>query len=176
MFAPPTLRDLPMTAPHLLLDYAYDHEEALRDKVFLTQPIGGGQVKDYTWAQTMDQARRMAAHLKAQNFEPGARIAILSKNCAHFFMAELAIWMAGGTTVAIFPTELADTVSYVLEHSGASLLFVGKLDTWELQKSGVPAGLPCIAFPARTPNYVRSLGRRRRAHRTLNGPRSACRH
>jgi long-subunit acyl-CoA synthetase (AMP-forming) len=140
-----------MTASHLLLDYAYDHEEALRDKVFLTQPVGGGQVKDYTWAQTMDQARRMAAHLKAQNFEPGARIAILSKNCAHFFMAELAIWMAGGTTVAIFPTELADTVSYVLEHSGASLLFVGKLDTWELQKSGVPTGLPCIAFPLAPP-------------------------
>ena len=42
MFAPPTQRDPPMTAPHLLLDYAYDHEEALRDKVFLTQPIGGG--------------------------------------------------------------------------------------------------------------------------------------
>ncbi len=136
-----------MNAPRLLLDYAYDHEVALRDKVFLTQPIGGGQVKDYTWAQTMDQARRMAAHLKAQNFEPGARIAILSKNCAHFFIAELAIWIAGGTTVAIFPTELADTVSYVLEHSGASLLFVGKLDTWEQQKSGVPVSVPCIAFP-----------------------------
>jgi long-chain acyl-CoA synthetase len=136
-----------MNVSRLLLDYAYEHESALRDKVFLTQPIGGGQVKDYTWSQTMDQARRMAAHLKAQHFEPGARIAILSKNCAHFFMAELAIWMAGGTTVAIFPTELADTVSYVLEHSGASLLFVGKLDTWELQKRGVPASMPCIAFP-----------------------------
>jgi long-chain acyl-CoA synthetase len=55
--------------------------------------------------------------------------------------------MAGGTTVAIFPTETASTVAYVLEHSGASLLFVGKLDTWEQQKSGVPTGLPCIAFP-----------------------------
>ena len=77
-----------MTAPYLLLDYAYAHEVALRDKVFLTQPVGGGQVVDYTWSQTMDQARRMAAHLKALDFEPGARIAILSKNCAHFFMAE----------------------------------------------------------------------------------------
>jgi long-subunit acyl-CoA synthetase (AMP-forming) len=136
-----------MTPPKLLLDYAYDHEAALRDKVFLTQPLGGGKVADYTWSQTMDQARRMAAYLQAQNFEPGARIGILSKNCAHFFMAELAIWMAGGTTVAIFPTELAETVRYVLEHSGASLLFVGKLDTWEQQKSGVPEGLPCIALP-----------------------------
>lgn len=136
-----------MAKQKLILDYVYDHEAKLADRVFLTQPTGGGNVVDYTWKQTLDQARRMAAHLKAQNFEPGARIAILSKNCAHFFMAELAIWMAGGTTVAIFPTETAETVSFVLEHSGASLLFVGKLDTWDQQKSAVPAGLPCIAFP-----------------------------
>jgi long-subunit acyl-CoA synthetase (AMP-forming) len=89
----------------------------------------------------------MAAHIKAQGIEPGARVAILSKNCAHFFMAELAIWMAGGTTVAIFPTETAETISYVLEHSGASMLFIGKLDTWPAQKPGVPATLPCISFP-----------------------------
>ena len=136
-----------MAKQKLILDYVFDHEAKLADRVFLTQPTGGGRVQDYTWRQTMDQARRMAAHLKAQNFEPGARIAILSKNCAHFFMAELAIWMAGCTTVAIFPTETAETVSFVLEHSGASLLFVGKLDTWDQQKSAVPASLPCIAFP-----------------------------
>jgi hypothetical protein len=133
--------------PKLILDYVYDHEAKLADRVYLTQPTGGGQVIDYTWRQTLDQARRMAAHIKAQGLEPGARIALLSKNCAHFFMAELAIWMAGCTTVAIFPTETAETISYVLEHSGASLLFVGKLDTWPAQKPGVPATLPCISFP-----------------------------
>ncbi|MEN9377019.1 MAG: hypothetical protein RL710_2176 [Pseudomonadota bacterium] len=136
-----------MADSNLILDFVFQHEVKRANQVFLTQPTGGGQTVDYTWHQMMDQARRMATHLKAQGFEPGARIAILSKNCAHFFMAELAIWMAGGTTVAIFPTETASTVAYVLEHSGASLLFVGKLDTWEQQKSGVPAGLPCIAFP-----------------------------
>jgi long-subunit acyl-CoA synthetase (AMP-forming) len=62
-------------------------------------------------------------------------------------MAEVAIWMAGYTTVAIFPTETAETINYVLTHSEASLLFVGKLDTWEHQKGGVPAGMPCVAFP-----------------------------
>ena len=132
---------------HLLLDYIYDHEAARTNEVYLTQPIGNEKVIDYTWGQTLDQARRMATHLKSLNLEPGARIAILSKNCAHFFMAELAIWMAGGTTVAIFPTEGADTVKYVLEHSGASLLFVGKLDTWDKQRPGVPADMPRIAFP-----------------------------
>jgi long-subunit acyl-CoA synthetase (AMP-forming) len=136
-----------MPSPKLMLDYVCDHEVARADKVFLTQPVGGGRVVDYTWRQTLDQARRMAAHLQSRGFAPGARIAILSKNCAHFIMAELAIWMAGGTTVAIFSTETAENVRYVLEHSEASLLFLGKLDTWAQQAAGVPAGLPCIAFP-----------------------------
>jgi long-subunit acyl-CoA synthetase (AMP-forming) len=136
-----------MNTDRLILDHVYDHEAQRPDRVYLTQPLGGGAVQDFTWAQTLDQARRMAAHLQAQGFGPGARIAILSKNCAHFILAELAIWMSGGTTVAIFPTEKAETVRFVLEHSGASLLFVGKLDTWEEQRAGVPAGLPCIAFP-----------------------------
>jgi long-chain acyl-CoA synthetase len=134
-------------SPSTLLERVYEHEAATPKQIYLTQPIGNNQVVDYTWAQTLDQARRMAAHLKSLNLEPGARIAILSKNCAHFFMAELAIWMAGGVTVAIFPTEGADTVKFVLEHSGSSLLFVGKLDAWDKQLPGVPVDMPRIAFP-----------------------------
>ncbi len=139
-----------MATSKLLLDFVYDHESARADQIYLTQPLGAagnGAVIDYTWKETMNQARRMATHLQSLGFEPGARIAILSKNCAHFFMAELAIWMAGYTTVAIFPTEGADTVKFVLEHSEASLLFVGKLDTWDKQLPGVAASLPRIAFP-----------------------------
>ena len=131
----------------LILERIYANEQAYANEIFLTQPIGGGLTRDYTWAQTMDQARRMAAHLKSMGLPRAARVAILSKNCAHFFMAELAIWMAGYTTVAIFPTEHADTVKFVLEHSEASLLFVGKLDEWHKQEPGVPAALPRIAFP-----------------------------
>lgn len=140
-----------MPQPRLLLDYVLSHAEEHPDLVYLTQPLGGGRVADTTWGQAVDQARRMAAHLRSRGFEPGARIAMLSKNCAHFIIAELAIWMAGGTTVAIFPTEKAETVRYVLEHSEASLLFVGKLDLWPQQQAGVPAGLPCIALPLAPP-------------------------
>ena len=135
------------TPSRLILDHVYAHAAEIPDKLYLIQPIGYGEVRDYTWQQVVDQARRMAAHLRAKGFEPGARIAILSKNCAHFIIAELAIWMAGGTTVAIFPTETAETIRYVLEHCEASLLFVGKLDTWEQQSVAVPDGLPCIALP-----------------------------
>jgi long-subunit acyl-CoA synthetase (AMP-forming) len=135
------------TPTKTLLDYACEHEQATPDKVYLTQPTGGGQVVDYTWAQCMDQARRMAAHLRTLGLPPASHIAILSKNCAHSFIAELAIWMAGCATVEIFPTEEPATIRFVLEHSESKLLFVGKLDNWEHQAEGVPAAMPRIAFP-----------------------------
>ena len=141
-----------MANEKLILDYVYAHESERPDHVYLTQPVGDGRVVDYTWAQVMHQARSMAAYLKARGLGTGDKIAILSKNCAHFFMAELAIWMAGGTTVAIYPTELASTVRYVLDHSESRLLFVGKLDAWEQQASGVPDGLPVVAFPLSPPS------------------------
>ena len=135
-----------MAEQKLILDYIYQHEAAQPDRVFLTQPVGGGRLVDYTWGQTLDQARRMAAHLQNRGLA-GSQVAILTKNCAHFFIAELAIWIAGCTTVAIFPTESAETIRFVLDHSDARLLFVGKLDNWEQQAAGVPSELPCIALP-----------------------------
>ena len=142
-----------MSHSSLILDHVYGHEKTRPELVYMTQPIGQGQVIDYTWRETLRQARSMAAYLKTQNLAPGARVAILSKNCAHFIMAELAIWMAGGTTVAIFPTESGETIRYVLDHSEASFLFVGKLDTWPLQAPFVPNSIPCIAFPLAPENH-----------------------
>ena len=86
-------------------------------------------------------------------------------------MAELAIWMSGGTTV-FFPTESAETVKYVLEHSGASLLFVGKLDSFDQQVGGIPAGLPAVSRRRCRPKQRRNPGQHHgenRAHRWQAG-------
>jgi len=140
-----------MAESKLILDYIYDHERDHPDRVFLTQPYDGGKTIDYTWRQVVDEARRMAAHLRSIGVGDGAHVGLLSKNCAHFFITELAIWMAGGTTVAIFPTEGPDTIRYVLEHSDSKLLFVGKLDSWAQQEPGVPPTMPRIALPLAPP-------------------------
>ena len=131
----------------LILERVYQHEAEKPQQILFTQPLGAGAVRDISWGQAIDEARRMAAHLKSFDFPPGANIAMLAKNSAHFIIAELAIWMAGGCSVAIFPTDTPDNVRFVLEHSEARLLFVGKLDGWEQLTSAVPAGLPCIALP-----------------------------
>lgn len=139
-------------ADALALQRLYHWEATAPGRVVLTQPLGGGTVRDYTWVQVMDETRRIAAHLQGLGFEPGSRIAILSKNCAHWLMCDFAIWMAGFVSVPLYPTLAAGTIRQILEHSEARLLFVGKLDGWDGMKAGIPAGLPCIGTPLSPPN------------------------
>lgn len=49
----------------LPLQGLYRQESEAPDRVYMTQPFGGGQLRDYTWRQTASEARRMAAYLKA---------------------------------------------------------------------------------------------------------------
>ncbi len=136
-----------MTEPSLALERLYHWEETTPDRICLTQPMGGGVTRDFTWGEVAEQVRRMAAHLEAQHWEPGSRVAILSKNCAWWLFADLAIWMAGHVSVPLYPTLAADTVNQILTHSEAKACFVGKLDGWDSMKSGVPDGMPCITYP-----------------------------
>jgi long-chain acyl-CoA synthetase len=141
-----------LTPADLPLQRLWHQVETRPDAVWLTQPFGGGQTIEYTWAVVVDRARRMAAYLRSLDLPPQSRIAMISKNCAHFFISELAIWMAGHTTVAIYPTLDEATVRYIMEHSEAKLLFVGKLDEWDNMKGGIPEGVPHIAMPLAPPN------------------------
>ena len=134
-------------ADSLALQRFYHWERETPRRVALTQPMGGGVVRDFTWAQVADETRRMAAHLKSLGFAPGSRIAILSKNCAWWLMSDIAIWMAGYVSVPLYPTLAADTVRQILQHSEARACFVGKLDDWDMMKPGMPAELPCITYP-----------------------------
>ena len=139
------------TATKLVLEAVYEWESREPQRIYMTQPTGAGAVVEYSWGETLDQARRMAAHIQSLDLPPCSHIAMISKNCAHFVIAELAIWMSGHATVALYPTLNADTVGYILEHSEAKLLFVGKLDDWDEMRAGVPANLPTIALPLAPP-------------------------
>jgi long-chain acyl-CoA synthetase len=137
----------PVSADSLALQRFYKWERETPDQVAFVQPMGGGAVREFTWSQLAGETRRMAAHLQGLGFEPGARIAILSKNCAWWLMSDLAIWMAGYVSVPLYPTLAAETVRQILTHSESRACFVGKLDDWEAMQPGMPEGLPCIGYP-----------------------------
>ena len=126
------------------LDFVYEHEQKRPDDVWLTQPMGGGRVETFTFARALDEARRMAAHLRSLDLPARSHVALFSKNTAWWFLADLAIWMAGHVTVPLYPTLTPETIRQILEHSEAKLIFVGKLDGWDRMKDGIPAGMPKI--------------------------------
>jgi long-chain acyl-CoA synthetase len=145
-----------VAAESLALERLYHWERTAPSRVTLTQPMGDGTVRDLTWAEVADQVRRMAAHLSAQGWEPGSRVAILSKNCAWWMMSDLAIWMAGHVSVPLYPTLTPETIGQILTHSGSKACFVGKLDGWEAMQPGIPDGLACITYPLSPPSAITS--------------------
>ena len=136
----------------LALQRMYHFEKTAANRKVFTQPMGGPEVREFTWGEVMDETRRMAAHLKSLGYPPGSKIAILSKNCAWWLMTDWAIWMAGHVPVPLYPPLAADTIRQILVHSESKLLFVGKLDGWDHMKPGVPADMPCISYPLSPPN------------------------
>ncbi len=128
------------------LEMLYHWEQTTPDKLFMRQPFEG-KWKEFTWKQAADEVRIMAAALQSYGLAPKSRVALVSKNCAHWILADLAIMMAGYESVPIYPNVNAETLNYVLKHSEAKILFVGKLDDWNFMKAGVPADVQCISFP-----------------------------
>ena len=140
----------------LLLQRFYKHCAERPNDIYMHQPHSGGQVDTYTYADVLDQARRLATYLQAQGWEPQSKVAMISKNCAQYIITDLAIWMAGHVSVALYPTLNAETVNYILTHSDAKLVFVGKLDSVDEINKGMPEGLPQVRFP-NSPSEVSSL-------------------
>lgn len=129
------------------LEAFYQREAAHPDKIYLVQPLADGSVENITWGQAGQQARRIASYLLSQGYPERSHIALISKNCAHWIIADLAIWMAGHVSVPMYPNLTADSTRQILEHSEARAVFVGKLDDWESMRPGVPPNLPMLGLP-----------------------------
>lgn len=128
------------------LDFFYHWEKEAPDHPFLRQPVGGRWMA-YSYKEAGIEIRKVAAWLTSLSLPPQSNVAIFSKNCAHWLMTDLAIMMAGHVSVPIYPTLTAPAIRHLLEHSESKVIFIGKLDQYEQQKPGMPAGLIQASFP-----------------------------
>lgn len=116
------------------------------NKLYLRQPLGN-QYIDYTYAAAASEVKKVARYIK-ENFKTGSKnVGILSKNSAHWMMADLAIAAAGGISVPFYATLTKDQLQQVLVHSECQILIVGKLDHWDKIKDGIPANILLIHTP-----------------------------
>ncbi|ELV8718123.1 AMP-binding protein [Vibrio vulnificus] len=96
-------------------------------EVYLKQIINR-QFVEFTYSEVADKALRLVTALKELGAEPGDRIALISKNCAEWFISDLAMMLGDYVSVPIFPTAGADTIEYCITHSESKILIAGKLD------------------------------------------------
>ncbi len=137
----PALPDSDLPLPRI---YACERNTPLQP--LFTQPLDGA-IFNWSWSSAMQEVRRIAAWIQAQNWPSGSNIAILSKNCAWWIMADFAIWMAGHVSVPLFTSANDVSLGKLIQHSQAVACFIGQME------HALPLGqeafdrLTYIAFP-----------------------------
>ncbi|GLR16208.1 AMP-binding protein [Portibacter lacus] len=135
----------------------YKMEKSSPNEVFLRQP-DGGVYTEYTWGQVGEIARKFVNVLRSKGLVAGDHIALSSKNCCHWIMADLALMMGGYVSVPLYANLNNEQLNVVLKKSDAKLLIAGKLDEWDDMSKGVPESMPVIKFPQYQGNAVVDRG------------------
>ena len=79
---------------------------------------------ELTWREVADLARRQAARLDALGIAPGDRVAVVSQNSGRLLTSFFGVSGWGRVLVPVNFRLSADEVAYIVEHSGARVLYV----------------------------------------------------
>lgn len=97
------------------------------NEIYLKQIINRKFV-EYTYSDVAEQALKLVTALNELGVKPRDKVALVSKNCAEWFICDLAMMLGDFVSVPIFPTAGADTIEYCVTHSESKVLIGGKLD------------------------------------------------
>ena len=108
--------------------------------VYLKQIINR-QFVEFTYKEVADQALKLVTALRNLGVKPGDKVALISKNCAEWFITDLALMLGDYVSVPIFPTAGAETIEYCIKHSESKALIAGKLDNAQATQQIIDARL-----------------------------------
>ncbi len=80
----------------------------------------------YTWAQTLERCRRLAAALAALGAAPGKTVSVLSPNVPALYETHFAVPMTGATLNTINTRLDAHTIRYILDHAESLVLITDR--------------------------------------------------
>ncbi len=132
--------------PPSIIDSFCRFEQTKPNDLFLSEPVNL-VYQNFTWQSAGEEIRKMVTAIHALGIQEGDKIAILSKNCAHWVMADLAIMMAGCVSVPLYPNISPNQLNEILLHSDSKMVFLGKLDDPKKMQAAVPSNLIQVCFP-----------------------------
>jgi len=124
--------DLPQTIPHYCFESFRRHNkrDALAFKI--------GDVWNYlNGNEVIDRVKRIALGLAALGVKPGDRVAIISENRPEWSFVDLAILSLRAVNVPIYTTQAVEQIRFILENSGAKMLFISGKKLWKHAENAI---------------------------------------
>ncbi len=110
---------IPQTIPHFCI-------ESFRQN---NKPDALGFKIDNVWrhlsgTEAIERIKRIALGLRSLGIREGDRVAIISENRPEWSLTDLALLSLRAVNVPIYTTQAVDQIRYILENSGAKMLFI----------------------------------------------------
>ncbi|MGA7093229.1 MAG: long-chain fatty acid--CoA ligase [Candidatus Cybelea sp.] len=123
-----------------------------RDEVMVERVAG-------TWTpassgRLLERVENVACAIRDAGLVAGDRVALIAHNCVDWVVADFATFFAGCVVVPIYPTQALDHTAYILEHSGARLLFVDSDATAQRVRESGAAPPRVVAFESSGPGGI----------------------
>ncbi len=123
---------LPQTIPHYCFESFARHNkhDALAFKIDdVWNYLNGNEV--------IERVKRIALGLAAMGVKAGDRVAIISENRPEWSFVDLAILSLRAVNVPIYTTQAVDQIRYILENSGAKMLFISGKKLWKHAENAI---------------------------------------
>ncbi|HEX2021934.1 MAG TPA: AMP-binding protein, partial [Candidatus Thermoplasmatota archaeon] len=91
---------------------------------FRARSAKGQPYRDHTWQESERMVDEVGNALLSAGVSPGDRVGILSETRMEWALADFGALSAGAVVVTIYPTLTAEQIGYLLNDSGATVLFV----------------------------------------------------
>ena len=90
-----------------------------------------GRWHEFTWADCARDVARWQQALGTLALVPGDRVALLLRNCREWVILDQAALGLGLVTVPLYTSDRAASIDYILQDSGARVLLIEGVDSWQ---------------------------------------------
>ncbi len=123
---------IPQTIPHFCFESLQRHSKP--DALAFKNGAGWQYISG---PEAIDRVKCIAKGLVALGVNAGDRIAIISENRPEWSLADLAVLSLRAVNVPIYTTQATEQVRFILENSGARMLFISGKKIWKHAENAI---------------------------------------
>jgi long-chain acyl-CoA synthetase len=129
-----------------LMAYVDEASRVKADDIWLRDRVGDN-ITEWSWSQARAEINSVAAWLEKKYGASNVNMALLSRNRAHWFLADLAIINSGNVSIPLFTTLGAPTAEYIFGLTEARVLFLGESANWNAVQAVLPDSVEIVTLP-----------------------------